>query len=453
MKKQSVPVSPLTTALSGSAKEVELRIRSIFQWKKKRPPLWAMVLTALAILSCGGLVSCQGREAEEEPPAPAVEEPPAPNVEETPAPIVEEPPARTVEELAQRLQYDPDDSFQAFLDGLDLDGAGDHDDAVFAVSEHSEEIPYSDLTTQVTVLLGTGQVLTWSYKGSGFPEVLSLHLTSPDFQSLVLEVDDRTSNYGAACYFVLEVEDGALVERAHIGSWEALESDLLPEEAVLYGALAQDREDSPLQALRVPALLDKWHEPYYYTLTWDGARFSIVPDDYFIDTKVLSLPNEVELTLELVGHWYRNDGSRKLYYSEVRVLEGDTLLQTITPQFPLPQPRVFDEKTAAQITPEEKNYPAFGFNADWGFAVDLRDVNFDGFPDLGLPCDTTYTDVHAWCLWDSSSTQFQYAFALQGDLTVDQERQLLIENRWKDESHRYSFNAYGQLVWMGLDAP
>ena len=80
-------------------------------------------------------------------------------------------------------------------------------------------------------------------------------------------------------------------------------------------------------------------------------------------------------------------------------------------------------------------------------------MNFDGFPDLGLTCDTTYTDVHAWCLWDSSSTQFQYAFALQGDLTVDQERQLLIENRWKDESHRYSFNAYGQLVWMGLDAP
>ena len=136
MKKQSVPVSPLTAALSGSAKEVELRIRNIFQWKKKRPPLWAMLLTALAILSCGSLVSCQGREAEEEPPAPAVEEPPAPNVEE--------PPARTVEELAQRLQYDPDDSFQAFLVGRDLDGAGDHDDAVCAVSEHSEEIPYSE---------------------------------------------------------------------------------------------------------------------------------------------------------------------------------------------------------------------------------------------------------------------------------------------------------------------
>ena len=56
----NVPCSPFSTRLSGSAKEVELRIRSIFQWKKQRPPLWAMVLTALAILSCGSLVSCQG---------------------------------------------------------------------------------------------------------------------------------------------------------------------------------------------------------------------------------------------------------------------------------------------------------------------------------------------------------------------------------------------------------
>ncbi len=445
MKKQSVPVSPLTTALSGSAKEVELRIRNIFQWKKKRPPLWAMLLTALAILSCGSLVSCQGREAEEEPPAPAVEEPPAPNVEE--------PPARTVEELAQRLQYDPDDSFQAFLDGLDLDGAGDHDDAVFAVSEHSEEIPYSDLTTQVTVLLGTGQVLTWSYKGSGFPEVLSLHLTSPDFQSLVLEVDDRTSNYGAACYFVLEVEDGALVERAHIGSWEALESDLLPEEAVLYGALAQDREDSPLQALRVPVLLDKWHAPCYYTLTWDGARFSIVPDDFFIDTEVLSLPNEVELTLELVGHWYLNDGSLDLYYSEVRVLEGDALLQTITPQFPLPQPRVFDEKTAVKVAPAEIHYPLHGFNTDFVYhTVDTRDINFDGCPDLGICCDDNSCAIHAWYLWDESSRQFQYAFPLYGDLILDESAQRLIEVRWGTDLNLYHY-IEGQLCWIDPDSP
>lgn len=54
-----VPRSPFTTRLSGSARETEQRIRSIFQWHKKRPPLWALVLAAALILLCGGLVSCR----------------------------------------------------------------------------------------------------------------------------------------------------------------------------------------------------------------------------------------------------------------------------------------------------------------------------------------------------------------------------------------------------------
>ena len=76
-------------------------------------------------------------------------------------------------------------------------------------------------------------------------------------------------------------------------------------------------------------------------------------------------------------------------------------------------------------------------------------MNFDGFPDLGLPCDTTHNDVHAWYVWSESDRQFQYAFALQGDLSVDRERGLLIENRWEEGPHFYSFNARGQLVWQG----
>ena len=54
-----VPRSPFTTRLSGSARETEQRIRSIFQWHKKRPPLWVLVLAAVLILLCGGLVSCR----------------------------------------------------------------------------------------------------------------------------------------------------------------------------------------------------------------------------------------------------------------------------------------------------------------------------------------------------------------------------------------------------------
>ena len=57
------PRSPFSTRLSGSAKETELRLRSIFQWKKQRPSVWLMALTAAICLSCGSLVSCQARPA------------------------------------------------------------------------------------------------------------------------------------------------------------------------------------------------------------------------------------------------------------------------------------------------------------------------------------------------------------------------------------------------------
>ena len=59
--KQKMPTSPFATRLSGSAKETELRIRNIFQWKKKRPPVLLVVLSALAVLFCCGLVSCQAQ--------------------------------------------------------------------------------------------------------------------------------------------------------------------------------------------------------------------------------------------------------------------------------------------------------------------------------------------------------------------------------------------------------
>ena len=60
--KQNIPKSPFTTYLSGSARETELRIRNIFQWKKKRPPVVLFVLTLVVLLSCFGLFSCQSRE-------------------------------------------------------------------------------------------------------------------------------------------------------------------------------------------------------------------------------------------------------------------------------------------------------------------------------------------------------------------------------------------------------
>lgn len=56
---KNIPKTPFATQLSGSAKETQLRLRSIFQWKKHRPPVWLFALTAIVLIGCFGLVSCR----------------------------------------------------------------------------------------------------------------------------------------------------------------------------------------------------------------------------------------------------------------------------------------------------------------------------------------------------------------------------------------------------------
>jgi len=60
------PNTPFATRLSGSKKETELRIRSIFQWKKKRPPMWLFAALVAVMFGCLGLVSCQEKEVPQE---------------------------------------------------------------------------------------------------------------------------------------------------------------------------------------------------------------------------------------------------------------------------------------------------------------------------------------------------------------------------------------------------
>ena len=53
------PNTPFATRLSGSAKETQLRIHSIFQWKKEHPPVWLFSLIVVVILGCFTLVACR----------------------------------------------------------------------------------------------------------------------------------------------------------------------------------------------------------------------------------------------------------------------------------------------------------------------------------------------------------------------------------------------------------
>lgn len=570
------PRSPLSTRLSGSARETELRIRSIFQWKKKRPPLLLMALMGALILLCGSLVSCQVKAAA--PPAgpeftltqggteavpfdhllgysgtvshTVFDEGPDQYVYEITLPdgtaftltehsgdvshldldgdgdlelvcsnpygsltvfrrwsdgsirsqelsqaaanllglegdglqlvtLTFQPEEQTVAvqptsgreavifPLSQLLdaahtgeiilpadQQPPEEGTSiAFCDQLNLDGQGDGDDSAVVTSRRTDNV-YSG-RTDLEVTLGTGETLrrTINAETSVWPSLHPAYLTSTGHQCLLLELESSTSNYGGAVYSVLEVADGRLEERFSL-DWQNPDG-FLP----IAGAYVQSGTDG-LQQLRLPDLWDKWHNPAWHTLSWSEAeqQLQLVSDDCFTDTLEITVEENRVLTLALRGRRFVDHNSlyesSYLYYDQVEVWDGGRLLQTILPEFPLPTSNVFDADTLARTTIPSECYPPSGFSAESYKEVYVQDINFDGAEDLGLPCDTTNRDMHAWYLWNPITEQFEYSFALAGAITVDEATQQLIERPFDPENSEgspaaYSYNARGQLVWSG----
>ena len=338
-----------------------------------------------------------------------------------------------------------EDASMVFCDRVNLDGRGGEDDSAVVTSRRVDNTSGGQNVLAVT--LGSGETLRWSSDlGVSWPALTPAFLTTTERQCLVLELDNRTSNYGAACYVVLEVANGKLEERFSL-DWEN-QTDITP----IYGAYVQTGADG-LQKLRLPDLWDKWHAPVWNTLSWSAAeqQLQLSSDLYFTGTYSIAVGENRTLTLALRG---RRSQADQLYYDQVQVLEGGQLLQTILPEFPLPASNVFDADTLTRTTVPPANYDPLGFSAESFKEVYLQDINFDGREDLGLPCDTTHTDMHAWYLWDPAKEQFEYAFALAGEITVDEEAQQIIETPFDPETHEgspaaYSYNARGQLVWMG----
>ena len=564
---RSLPRSPFSTPLSGSARETEDRIRNIFQYKKKRPPILLFVLACALALTCGGLVSCQARETAETPgPSPLPSVWTEPELGTTSLGTVLGYPmtvTHTVEDVNQWYDYQPvhwydyqvqlpdgtwfhltggnapsfpldldgdgqeelitndpvnggylfayrrypdgsvraldlrdaamdrlgltgegylvlnlevrpedktaavrsaddptqelavlslsqllaetrsgdillsapgedgmpepfysenpiDGSTAYFYQGLNLDGAGGLDDGL-VVTSYGPDVGNE---TRVEVTLGTGEVLTWTEPEFYFPAALPGYLSRADRQTLVLELDVPYSNYGAAFYVVLEAEGGALLEQARLEYNNE-------EQALLGNARLQDGADG-LQELRVPALYDKWHTPIWNTLTWNGVQFQLVSDGFFTDTYSLRVSDGRTLTLSLrctPGEDYSTDS-----YDQIQIWEGDALLQTISP-------------SASQL---DRRAPFQGFlaNSPSMNIVDIRDINFDGYEDFGLQCDTTHNEVHAWFVWDAEAGVYQYLTLLGGQLTLDSETRQLEEVWWIDDPavvNTYVWDEAGQL--------
>ncbi|WP_302537000.1 hypothetical protein [Clostridium phoceensis] len=565
------PYTPLSTPLSGSARQAEARIRNLFQGPKRRPPVWLMALTLLLIFSCGGLVTC--RTAASPPPeegapvfsltTPGEESVPfsdllgfsgtaihtvredlsdwyeyqirlpdgtsfsladtsglmyhldldgdghpdllahdpdggwllvwrrwpdgsvrSQNLRQAAAELLglEGTPWELValtfhpqdEMVSIRSAADPSQilltlplsqlleaacggnillassgqqgedliplsdtlpfgTYAVFREGLDLDGTGGTDDSVTAFSYDDDSA--SGPLTVVEAALGTGEVLTWELPSTGHPRLLPASFTPSGLQSVVLVLEDRYSNYGAASCFVLAVEEGALTEQVRLGTCEDNADDLAPDCPVIWSAYLHTRPDG-LQVLRVPILYDKWHQPEWATLSWTQAGWDLTRDGYLTDTETVTVGPGRTLTLALRCPIPAPDDSSQLRYDQIQVLDGGTLLQTITPDSFTP-----DSRAAFQ------GFVAFSPLLDY---VDVRDIDFDGSEDFGVLCDTTHNEAHCWFVWDEASGSFRYLTTLGGRLEVLPETGQLVEGWWTDGPepvyHALAYNSRGELV-------
>ena len=565
------PYTPLSTPLSGSARQAEARIRNLFQGPKRRPPVWLMALTLLLIFSCGGLVTC--RTAASPPPeegapvfsltTPGEESVPfsdllgfsgtaihtvredlsdwyeyqirlpdgtsfsladtsglmyhldldgdghpdllahdpdggwllvwrrwpdgsvrSQNLRQAAAELLglEGTPWELValtfhpqdEMVSIRSAADPSQilltlplsqlleaacggnillassgqqgedliplsdtlpfgTYAVFREGLDLDGTGGTDDSVTVFSYDDDSA--SGPLTVVEAALGTGEVLTWELPSTGHPRLLPASFTPSGLQSVVLVLEDRYSNYGAASCFVLAVEEGALTEQVRLGTGADNADDLAPDCPVIWSAYLHTRPDG-LQVLRVPILYDKWHQPEWATLSWTQAGWDLTRDGYLTDTETVTVGPGRTLTLALRCPIPAPDDSSQLRYDQIQVLDGGTLLQTITPDSFTP-----DSRAAFQ------GFVAFSPLLDY---VDVRDIDFDGSEDFGVLCDTTHNEAHCWFVWDEASGSFRYLTTLGGRLEVLPETEQLVEGWWthgpEPVYHALAYNSRGELV-------
>ena len=418
---QQMPRTPFSTHLSGSARETEIRLRNIFSGPKKRPPLPFLILMFSVCIFCGNLVSCQMAE----PDAPALPDISA-SLPEIPDISLPDPPEQKLEMEIQEHQVVLQD------EDADLDGDGLADTVTATTRFDPQDESCSTIIT-LTAALGRGETVErqWTEEGwLGIGDLMAGYLTSPDRDALVLELYSPTSTYGAAEMYIFELTDGSLTERYRTEN-----------ASTISGAYLTGREDSPLCDVRIPLLVDKWHDPEYYTLSWNGTGWDFVGDGYFTDAETVTVTGGRVLTLALRGRVSGEEFGPHLIYDQIQVFDGDMmfnpnkLLQTILPE----------------DIPGDDRFPDQIFVADNSSRVWIQDINFDGAEDFAVLCDSTRNQGCRWFRWNEGQGRFEYAFSLAGEVEVVPQGQHLIEACWTEDWENklyniYSFNNRGWLI-------
>ena len=419
--KNNMPRTPFSTPLSGSARETEIRLRNIFSGPKKRPPLPFLILVFSVCIFCGNLVSCQMAE----PDTPALPDISA-SLPEIPDISLPDPPEQKLEMEIQEHQVVLQD------EDADLDGDG-LADTVTATTRFDPQDESGSTIITLTAALGRGETVErqWTEEGwLGIGDLMAGYLTSPDRDALVLELYSPTSTYGAAEMYIFELTDGSLTERYRTEN-----------ASTISGAYLTGREDSPLCDVRIPLLVDKWHDPEYYTLSWNGTGWDFVGDGYFTDAETVTVTGGRVLTLALRGRVSGEEFGPHLIYDQIQVFDGDMMFN----------PNMLIQTILPEDIPGDDRFPDQIFVADNPSHVWIQDINFDGAEDFAVLCDSTRNQGCRWFRWNEGQGRFEYAFSLAGEVEVVPQGQHLIEACWTEDWENklyniYSFNNRGWLI-------
>lgn len=462
--RQKIPNSPFATRLSGSAKEIEMRLHNIFQWKKKRPPGIFIVLTVLAVTACGSLVGFETYQPEQ-PVQPDLGGADGIPVAQEPL-LTEYPLAEIMEQGQKSLAYN--DRYEFYIQDIPMEAPQDFNtvselmcrdaetgneyslfrleygsDGIFW--DHVRLVPFTDVLGCDGFILEYGigaayeaydfyqvtesgasliasccnTIFTADLNGDGRGELLSLY---GSYGMLDLYWQES----GTVHFCTLNETARAYLELP-LNCWVTLEAQ---DGSGLLTARWQDN-DSTWQVRELDAST---------LFEYEQARTEFF-DCYYLHTADGRL---LKLVLwesgRVRGEWnYR-------YVEQIQVCEetteGEVLLQTID---------------TADLT-YDGDYLYEGLFVNKGYVIgepDIRDFNFDGSEDFGLLAAEAYPHNIPYCyfLWNQETEQFAFSFVLSNRLALDEEEKQLIEEVYRvdpgsslNRYNTYQFGTDGELI-------
>lgn len=213
-------------------------------------------------------------------------------------------------------------------------------------------------------------------------------------------------------------------------------------------ARADDREHTWL-GMQVLLHLNIWDDREFYmpyvlgvvTGTREAVEQSLAEEDRRTETDslVLITASGRELSVELEMEPLHQEPDY-LAVEEIRVYEQGKLLQTIG---------------AGDIS-HHRDHGSDGLFVLRDSSVgepDIRDLNFDGSPDLGLLADYHFPKnvSYGWFLWDEAASQFTFSTVLLSSLTLDAEKGQIIERLagYPEERIISAWSDDGVLIQIG----